>query len=177
MTAAPFCDPVRALFLAAAWRRTARVFVLAVLFGFIAVTVAQAQGSQGRGTANWRVKIDYLAELYGVTFCRENGSFYLVKGGLSAMDEASTKAHEKKHIEQHGRFKTCKTFYAWYDTPVGRLETEAEALAAGWCVQVKMGADPVSLKQSFILLLIRYYVPGTQVYEASKVFAKYEDCT
>jgi hypothetical protein len=34
----------------------------------------------------------------------------------------------------------------------------------------------VSLKQSFILLLIRYYVPGTQVYEASKVFAKYEDC-
>jgi hypothetical protein len=45
VTAAPFCDPVRALFLAATWRRSARVFVLAVLFGFIAVTVAQAQGS------------------------------------------------------------------------------------------------------------------------------------
>jgi hypothetical protein len=155
----------------------------AFVLGFLLVgllvpaDVAQAQGSQGRGTPNWRVKIDYLAELYGVTFCRDEGSFYLVRGGLSAMDEAATKAHEKKHIEQHSRFKTCDAFYKWYDTPLGRLETEAEALAAGWCVQVKMGADALSLKQSFVLLLIRYYVPGTQVYEASKVFAKYEDCT
>jgi hypothetical protein len=154
----------------------------AFVLGFLLVgllvpaDVAQAQGSLDRGGANWRVKIDYLAELYGVAFCRDAGSFYLVKGGLSAMDEAATKVHEKKHIEQHGRFKDCKTFYRWYDTPLGRLHTEAEALAAGWCVQVKMGADAMSLKQSYLLLLIRYYVPGTQVYEAAQVFAKYERC-
>jgi hypothetical protein len=138
--------------------------------------VAQAQGSINRGGPDWRVKVDYLAELYGVAFCRDNGSFYLVKGDLSAMDKASTEAHERKHIQQHGRFKNCKAFYKWYDTPVGRLETEAEALAAGWCVQTKMGADPLSLKQAYLLLLIRYYVPGTQVYEAAQVFAKYERC-
>jgi hypothetical protein len=141
---------------------------------FVPAEIAQAQN--GRGTKDWVVGVEYLSELNGLTFCRDAGSFFLLKGDLSAMDEAATKAHERKHVEQGGRFTSCKAFYKWYDTPVGKLESEAEALAAGWCVQVKMGADPLSLKQSFLLLLIRYYVPGTQIYEAAQVFAKYERC-
>jgi hypothetical protein len=137
------------------------------------VAQAQAKVTTGRGTPEWMVNVHYLAELYGVAFCRPEGSFFLVMGGLSAIDEAATKAHEKKHIEQHGRFRNCEMFYGWYGTPLGKLEVEAEALAAGWCVQVKMGADALSTKQSALLLLIRYYVPGTQIYEAAQVFAKY----
>jgi Zn-dependent peptidase ImmA (M78 family) len=135
-----------------------------------------AEAQQGRGTKNWRVGVEYLNTLNGVAFCRDEGSFYLVKGGLSAMEKAATEAHEATHIKQHGRFKDCKAFYKYYDTPVGKLETEAEAFAAGLCVQQQMGADPVSLKQWYLSLLIKYYVPGTQIYEASQIFSRYERC-
>jgi hypothetical protein len=130
-----------------------------------------------RLTPNWSVNVNYLGELNGVAFCRDEGAFYLVKGGLSAMEKAATEAHEAKHLAQHRRYTNCKAFYDYYDTPVGRLETEAEAFVAGWCVQVAMGADDLSLKQNYLQLLIRYYVPGTPIYEAAQVFAKYEkDC-
>jgi Zn-dependent peptidase ImmA (M78 family) len=135
-----------------------------------------AEAQQGRGTKNWRVGVEYLNTLNGVAFCRDEGSFYLVKGGLSAMEKAATEAHEATHIKQHGRFKDCKAFYKYYDTPVGKLETEAEAFAAGLCVQQQMGADPVNLKQWYLSLLIKYYVPGTQIYEASQIFSRYERC-
>jgi Zn-dependent peptidase ImmA (M78 family) len=135
-----------------------------------------AEAQQGRGTKNWRVGVEYLNTLNGVAFCRDEGSFYLVKGGLSAMEKAATEAHEATHIKQHGRFKDCKAFYKYYDTPVGKLETEAEAFAAGLCVQQQMGADPLNLKQYYLSLLIKYYVPGTQIYEASQIFSRYERC-
>lgn len=147
-----------------------------LLVGLLVPADLVAQNNRDRGTPDWRINVHYLGQLNGVAFCRDEGSFYLLKGDLSAMDEASTKAHERKHLAQHSRFKSCKAFYKYYDTPQGKLAIEAEAFAAGWCAQVKMGADPLSLKQSYLFLLIQYYVPGTQIYEASKIFAKYEDC-
>jgi hypothetical protein len=151
-------------------------FVLGFLLVGLLVPTDVAQAQSGRGTKNWEVKVEYLNTLNGVAFCRDNGGFYMVKGGLSAMDQAATNAHESKHLEQHGRFKNCAAFHKYYDTPKGRLAIEAEAFAAGWCAQVAMGGDPLSIKQSYLLLLIRYYVPGTQVYEAAQIFAKYERC-
>ena len=135
--------------------------------------VAQAQG---RLTKNWKVGVEYLSGLNGVAFCRDEGGFYLVKGGLSAMEHAATVAHEAKHLEQYGRFKDCRSFYKRYDTPRGKLELEAEAFAAGWCVQTKMGADPISLRTQHIRLLLLHYVPGTTVYEVAKAHAKHEVC-
>lgn len=149
------------------WLLTAMLMLMA--------TTAEAQ-SEDRGTPEWKTNVHYLASLNGVAFCRDEGSFYLIQGGLSAIDEAATKAHEQKHMEQHRRYTNCQAFYTWYETPKGELEIEAEALAAGWCVQVKMGADPLSSKQFALGLLIRYYVPGTQIYEAAQAFGRYEQC-
>jgi hypothetical protein len=152
---------------------------LAVGLGFFLVWtlgfVHPAHG-QARLTKNWKVGVEYLATLHGVAFCRDQGAFYMVRGGISEIERRSTEAHEQKHLDQHTRFKDCKAFYKAYDTPRGKLEMEAEAFAAGWCVQVGMGADPVSLRAYYIQLLLRYYVPGTQVYEAASAFGRYARC-
>jgi hypothetical protein len=134
--------------------------------------LAQAQQRDNR-----KVKVEYLAELNGVAFCRDEGdSFAMIKVGLSAMQRQDTEAHERKHLEQHRRFKTCKDFDKYYKTPRGRLELEAEAFAAGWCVQVALGADPYSLRSYYLQTLMRHYVPGTQVYEVATAFARYQEC-
>jgi hypothetical protein len=152
-------------------------FVLGFLLVGLLVPADVAQAQNGRGTPKWEVRVEYLNTLNGVAFCRDNGSFYMVKGGLSAMDEAATKAHEKKHVEQHGRYTNCAAFHKYYDTPPGRLAIEAEAFAAGWCAQVALGADPISIRAGYLQLLVMYYVPGTMVYEAAQTFAKYENCS
>ena len=138
--------------------------------------MAQAQRATGRLTPDWAVKVDYLGALNGISFCRPNGSFYMVVGGLSAMERAATEAHERKHMEQYDRFKDCAAFYRWYDTPKGKMASEAEAFAAGWCVQVAMGADGYSLRSGYLLNLITNYVPGTPIYEVAQEFKKYEGC-
>ena len=149
-------------------------------FLFVALCVpadmAQAQSSKDRGTKKWSVKVEYLAELYGVAFCRDDGPFYMVKGGLSKLDVIETTAHEQKHIEQYARFPTCKAFYRWYETPVGTLEAEAEAFAAGRCAVASLGVDTLSLRQNHLQSLIRYYVPGTTIYDAYQAYKRYERC-
>jgi hypothetical protein len=150
-----------------------RWLLLTAMLMLMATTPAEAQG---RLTKNWRVKVDYLAELQGVAFCRDTGSFYLVKGGLSDLDRIETTAHEAKHMEQYTRFKDCSAFYRFYDTPKGKLEIEAEAFAAGWCVVTKRGVDPISLRAQHIQLLMRHYVPGTQVFEVATVYGRYARC-
>jgi hypothetical protein len=152
-------------------------FVLGfLLVGIVVPTdLAQAQ-STGQGTKQWKVEVEWLSKVNGVSFCRDAGPFYLIRGGLSAMEHASTVAHEAKHVEQYGRFKNCRAFYKTYETPRGQLELEAEAFAAGWCVQVARGADAYSLRASYLQLLLQWYVPGTSVYEAAQAFARYEDC-
>jgi hypothetical protein len=154
---------------------TRAAFVLGfLLIGLLVPTeVAQAQG---RLTKRWRVGVEYLSGLNGVSFCRDEGAFYLVKGGLSQIEKAATEAHEAKHLEQYTRFTDCRAFYKYYDTPKGKLEMEAEAFAAGWCVQTKAGADPMSLRAMHIQLLLMHYVPGTPVYEVAQAHARHEDC-
>ena len=152
--------------------KTTLLLVVLLAVGWVATCEAQ-----GRLTKNWRVGVEYLSGLNGVSFCRDEGGFYLVKGGLSAMDRAATEAHEAKHLEQYGRFKDCKAFYKYYDTPAGKLAIEAEAFATGWCVLVGMGADPISVRTQHIRLLLMYYVPGTTVFDVAKAHARFENCS
>jgi hypothetical protein len=122
------------------------------------------------------VSVDYLAGLYGVTFCRDNGSVAFVRAGLSAMDAVGTMAHEQKHLEQHGRFPNCRAFEAYYRTPKGMLAIEAEAFHADWCAVLKMGADTVSRRALYIQILMARYVPGTPIYEVAQEFGKHGGC-
>ena len=158
---------------------TPRRFALAAGVGCLLVLVfapaCRAQKSS-KYDKNRKVKVEYLAELHGVAFCRDNGSFAMVRTGLSAIDMADVIAHEQKHLEQYTRFADCKAFYAWYDTPKGMLAAEAEAYRAGWCVSGRLGADTVSLRSLYLQILVNRYVPGTAIYEASQEFNKYGAC-
>lgn len=150
-------------------------FVLGWLIVGLLVPADVAQ-AQGRGTKKWKVSIEYLAELHGVAFCRDAGPLYFIRGGLSALDRLETDAHEKMHVEQYGRFKNCAAFYRWYDTPKGKLHAEAEAFAAGRCAVAPYGVDTLSLRQMHLQNLIRFYVPGTTIYDAYQVYKQYEAC-
>jgi hypothetical protein len=150
-------------------------FVLGYLLVGLLVPTDVAQ-AQGRLTKNWKVAVEYLAELHGVAFCRDAGPLYFIRGGLSRLDYVETEAHERKHIEQYGRFKDCRAFYKWYDTPKGKLNAEAEAFAAGRCAVAPLGVDTLSLRQMHLQNLIRFYVPGTTIYDAYQVYKQYEGC-
>jgi hypothetical protein len=152
-------------------------FVLGFLLVGLLVPAEMAQAqTYGRGTAKWMVPVEYLAKLNGVAFCRDDGPLYLLRGGMSKIDMIETDAHERKHIEQYGRFKNCAAFYKYYDTPVGELELEAEAFATGRCAVASLGVDTLSLRQRHLQNLITWYVPGTTIWQAYEVYKKYQEC-
>jgi hypothetical protein len=156
-----------------------RIAGLACLFVLLLATACHAQMTDGKQETRteWRNNmVAWLATLKGVTFCREVASISFVAVGLSAIDLAEVSAHERKHAEQHRRFKSCAAFQKYYNTPAGKMKTEVEAFAAGWCVATAMGADPVSLRAMVVQLVERHYVPGTPVFEISQEFKKYEGC-
>jgi hypothetical protein len=152
-------------------------FVLGFLLVGLGVPaeLAQAQTS-GRLTKDWSVPVEYLVKLNGVAFCRDDGPLYLLRGGMSKIDMVETDAHERKHVEQYNRFPNCKAFYKYYDTPLGELELEAEAFAAGRCAVASMGVDTMSLRQRHLQNLITFYVPGTAIWEAYRIYKKYQEC-
>ena len=149
---------------------------LLLSIGGIATCEAQGKSSDRAVRDDRKISVEYMSSLNGMAYCMDRGPLAFVRVGLSEIDHAATTAHEKKHIEQYTRYPTCTLFYRWYTTPVGTLETEAEAFAAGWCVAAKMGADTVSYRSWILQSLTQRYVPGTPIYEAARVFAKYAKC-
>jgi hypothetical protein len=123
------------------------------------------------------VRVDYLAGLKGVTFCRDNGrSFAFVRLAMTVTETAEVMTHEAKHLEQHRRYPDCKSFMALYRTPRGMLELEAEAFSAGYCRAVAMGADSISLQSEHLWVLATSYVPGTNLATIAQTLAKYRRC-
>jgi hypothetical protein len=97
------------------------------------------------------IEYEALASYYGLTYCTDKGVYSVIAVGLSAMDEADVKAHELKHQDQFRRLKlSCRDFQRYYHRPKNKLDMETEAYAAGYCVQVSMGADRLSLFQLYV---------------------------
>jgi len=117
-----------------------------------------------------------LARLDGVTFCVDGKVLSYISADLDSIGRADVEAHEAKHREQYARWKSCKAFQDYYKTPVGRLESEAEAYVAGYCVAVKMGADPVQFKGNYIRNLYALFGGGVMPGVILETWKKYEHC-
>ena len=116
--------------------------------------VLQLNDSLGRPAA---ISFEEMTGYAGVTVCWKGRAFPFVRMDLSAIEEAATRAHEAKHVEQAARFTSCEAFNDWYGTPVGQLDAEAEAYAAGLCRAIALGYDPVSGRRSVLDLLERKF--------------------
>lgn len=128
---------------------TPRRFGLIAAVVFLALMVfAPACAAQSKDD-NRVVKVAWLASLYGITVCYEGRGYSFIAANISEIEAADTRAHEAKHREQYTRYKNCQEFDEYYKTPRGKMEIEAEAYAAGYCVAVEKGSDPVSLLQSY----------------------------
>lgn len=114
-----------------------------------------------------------LASWYGVTVCHNGMGYSFIASNLAAIDSAATRAHEAMHREQYTRFPSCDAFIRYYQTPRGKLQSEAEAYHAGWCVSIRMGADSVSLRQAFIEQISRYFGGEVNQLEIARDFDRY----
>jgi hypothetical protein len=154
-------------------------YLLIVVLAF-AILVAMPVACYGQaepvaGSRN-KVSVEYLAGLYGVTFCRDAGSVSFVRAGLPALEAVGTAAHETKHIEQHQRFPNCLAFFKHYATPKGKMEIEAEAFHADWCATLAVGADTVSRRALYLETIQKHYVPGTLLSEIAQAFDRFGAC-
>lgn len=134
----------------------------AVLFSLGSWAVACSAQTDSMDAA--AISVKQLDEDLGVTVCYTDpqtgqgrmSSF--VRVGVSPQLTAFIAVHEMKHQEQASRFGfDCSRYIAWYNTPVGMLMSESEAYMAEYCVQVKLGADPVKLRQDYARRISGYF--------------------
>lgn len=159
--------------------RSVSLCVALLLSGAPQTCVSQAMAALGQEPplrVPDRVKFAALQHYDGFTFCTDRGVFSFVRTGLSDMNEADTKVHEAKHQEQSARFPSCQAWWEYYRTPKGEMEAEAEAYAAGWCVSAKMGADTISLRQSYVEKIERGLGGGPSRLEIVQAFNRYAHC-
>lgn len=123
------------------------------------------------------VPFQLLARYNGFTYCTEKGVFSMVTAGLSAIEEADTKAHEAKHREQFHRLnRGCRAFQEWYEQPENKLAAEVEAFHAGWCVAGRMGADTMSLRQAYVERVGQYFGGGVNRLQIIQAFLALGGC-
>lgn len=92
------------------------------------------------------ISFERLQRLDGLAFCVDEKASFWVDGDvvrIGGWELKATIAHEEKHREQYRRFPTCAAFDWYYNSSVGRLESEAEAYVAGWCAAYDDVPDPV----------------------------------
>lgn len=112
----------------------------------------------------------------GITICQGGKPYSFVATNLTPEFEAVTRAHEAKHIEQIRRFPNCPAFYRWYGSPQGRLDSEAEAYAAGWCVARNFNADPMRYRQWVFQSLVASSVGKLEPDAITTALKRFEMC-
>ncbi len=132
-----------------------------------------------RMSAESVVTFGQLAEMDGVTFCIGKQVFTRVDPTLDSIMIRDVEVHEAKHREQFARFPSCDAFNAYYRTPVGKLQSEAEAYAAGWCESRKLGyPDLEDLERHYLQNIYRLLGGWTPIYTILQTFKHYVDgCT
>jgi hypothetical protein len=130
------------------------------------------------------ISYEELSHDLGVTVCYtdpktgQGKPMVFVRLDMPAEEVKPTAAHERKHVEQMGRFNNdCDRFLDWYNTPVGKLMSEAEAYMTGYCVAVSAGADPVTLMHEYTKRL-SFYLGGGGVNSLQVIAAmnQYNTC-
>lgn len=121
-----------------------------------------------------------VQELYddtGVTLCYNDQTFSFVRDSLPRDVDSVVRVHERKHREQAARFgNDCARWIAYYNTPVGMLESEAEAYMTDLCVAVSLGADPITVRQDYAEKIARYFGSGANQLSIREAMAKYDRC-
>lgn len=145
-------------------------YATAIFISLMTWAVACASAQQSLSYAQ-------LSDDLGVTFCFNGESYSFVRVGMTDVQTASTTAHELKHQEQIARTgNECEKFAAYYGTPVGQLESEAEAYAADLCVAVSMGADKRTLGADYAARIAHYLGGEANSLAAVQSMAKYDTC-
>lgn len=121
------------------------------------------------------VSYQFLSQVYGITFCYNGKGYSLVStsSSLDSIEDLDTRVHEAKHREQYTRYPSCEAFDAYYHTPKGRLESEAEAYHAGNCASIKAGKDPQELEATSIRRMWLWMGGGTPIYELVEAYRRY----
>lgn len=162
----------------AAYRARVRLYARAAAFLLGALLVlAQRLPAQQRKADHDHLAVTDLAEFNGFTVCHDGRTFSFTLDTLSFAETNVVNVHEAKHREQAGRFgNDCTRFYAWYDSPVGKLDSEAEAYMADLCVAVAYGADPLEIRQNYARRIARYFGGGVNQLQIVEAMRKFDQC-
>lgn len=129
-----------------------------------------------RMSADSIVTFGQLAQDIGFTFCTDGNVYSRIDPTLDSIMLRDVAAHEAKHREQFARFASCAIWNAYYRTPVGRLESEAEAYAAGWCESRRLGwADLEDLERQYLRNIYGLLGGGTPIFTILQRFKHYVD--
>lgn len=113
----------------------------------------------------------------GITTCYQGRMSSFVRVGLGKVESAAVAAHELKHQEQAARFNyDCERFNQWYNTPYGKLASEAEAFMAQYCYNVAHGGDPVTLMHDYTERLSWYFGGDANRLEIVAAVNQYNTC-
>lgn len=109
------------------------------------------------GCVPYRIAPDRLTGYAGVTFCvRAHQAIAFVSLDVLDTDDLLTvPPHERMHLAQFARFRSCRAARAYYGTTTGRLAMEAEAYAAGYCAGVRQGLAAAPLRADMLERLSR----------------------
>lgn len=142
------------------------------------VSVAHAQETTFvRMSAESVLTFGQLAGLDGVTFCIGKQVFSRVDPTLDSIMIHDVEVHEAKHREQFARFPSCEAWNAYYRTPNGKLQTEAEAYAAGYCEAKRRGyEDMEDLERHYLQDIYSLLGGGTGIYTILQTFKHYVTC-
>jgi hypothetical protein len=100
----------------------------------------------------------------GVTYCVNDEPIAFINlRVLGTIDEKSTIAHERKHVEQIMRFDNCILFEAWF------LRHEIEAEAEAFCEDIKVETSPTFPERITRMKAINKYAEWLRTYKSPPI--------